>query len=303
LRLGTSLDTDKPIDDVVANAQAARDAGFKSVWSSQIFGADALTVLAVVAREVDGIEVATGVVPIHPRHPMVLAAQALTVQAISGGRLTLGIGLSHKVMVEGVWGISFDKPGTYMREYLDALVPMLRGEAVNVQGSLVKANVFQAVGTAVPSPPSLVVAALGPEMLRLAGTVTDGTVTWMTGIETLRSHVVPTIRNAAEAAGRPAPRVIASVTVCLTDDVSGAAERIDKALAIYPTLPSYKAMLDREGATTPSQVSLVGSRDLIEDGIGALADAGVTEVPAGPIGSKDEVSATFSLLGELATKG
>ncbi len=303
MRLGTSLDTDKPIDEVVASARAARDAGFTSVWSSQIFGVDALTVLAVVAREVDTIEVATGVVPIHPRHPMVLAAQALTVQAISGGRLTLGIGLSHKVMVEGVWGISFDKPGTYMREYLDALVPMLRGEPVNVQGTLVRANVFQAVGPRASSPPSLVVAALGPEMLRLAGTVTDGTVTWMTGIATLRDYVVPTIRSAAEAAGRPAPRVIASVAICLTDDVSAAAERIDKELAIYPTLPSYKAMLDREGVTSASGVSIIGSRDRIEDAIGAFADAGVTEALASPMGSKDEVSATFALLGELAAKG
>jgi F420-dependent oxidoreductase-like protein len=303
MKLGTSLDTDKPIDDVVANARAAKDAGFASVWSSQIFGVDALTVLAVVAREVEGIGVATGVVPIHPRHPMVLAAQARTVQAISGGRLTLGIGLSHQVMVEGVWGISFDKPGTYMREYLDALVPMLRGEPVNVKGTAVSANVFQAVGPTTSSPPSLVVAALGPEMLRLAGTVTDGTVTWMTGIATLRDHIVPTIRSAAEAAGRPAPRVIASVAICLTDDVSGAAERIDKELAIYPTLPSYKAMLDREGATSPSQVSIIGSRDKIEDALGAVVDAGVTEVLTGPIGTKDEVSATFALLGELARKG
>ena len=303
MRLGASLDTDKPIDDVVANARSARDAGFKSVWSSQIFGADALTVLAVVAREVDRIEIATGVVPIHPRHPMVLAAQALTVQAISGGRLTLGIGLSHQVMVEGIWGISFDKPGTYMREYLDALVPMLHAQPVNVQGALVKANVFQAVGPATSSPPSLVIAALGPEMLRLAGTVADGTVTWMTGIGTLRDYIVPTIRSAAEAARRPAPRVIASVAVCLTDDVSGAAERIDKELAIYPTLPSYKAMLDREGATSASDVSIVGSKGRIEDALGALADAGVTEALASPIGSKDEVSGTYALLGELAAKG
>jgi 5,10-methylenetetrahydromethanopterin reductase len=303
MRFATSLDTDKAIDDVVAAAQAARDAGFSAVWSSQIFGVDALTVLAIVGREVEGIEIATGVVPIHPRHPMVLAAQALTVQAISKGRLTLGIGLSHKVMVEGVWGISFDKPGTYMREYLDALVPMLHAEPVNVQGTLVKANVFQKVGPAASSPPSLVVAALGPEMLRLAGTVTDGTVTWMTGIDTLRDYVVPTIRAAAEAAGRPSPRVIASVAVCLTDDVRGAAARIDEQLAIYPTLPSYKAMLDREGVTTASGVSIIGSRDRIEDALGAHADAGVTEVLVAPSGSRDEVAATFALLGELASKG
>lgn len=303
MRLGTSIDTDQPIDAVVASVRAAKDAGFSTVWSSQIFGVDALTVLAVVAREVEGIGVATGVIPIHPRHPQVLAQQALTVQAISKGRLTLGIGLSHKVVVESLWGYSFDAPATYMREYLDALVPMLRGETVNVHGERVHAITTGPVGGVFESAPTLVVAALGTVMLTLAGTVTDGTVTWMTGAATLRDHIVPTIRRAAEAAGRPAPEVIASLPVCCTTDPVAAAERIDAALAIYPTLPSYKAMLDREGATKPSDVALIGSRERIEEALAELAELGVTETSAAVMGSPSEQAATIDALSAIASKG
>jgi len=300
MRIATSIDTDQPIDTVIASARAARGAGFSTVWSSQIFGADALTTLAVVAREVDGIGVATGVVPVHPRHPQVLAQQALTVQAISKGRLTLGIGLSHQVVVEGLWGYEWDRGATYMREYLDALVPMLHGEPVNVKGERVHAVTIGPLGPAECSPPTLVVAALGPVMLRLAGERTDGTVTWMTGIATLRDHIVPTITAAAETAGRPAPQVIASLPICCTTDVAAATERINTTLAIYPTLPSYKAMLDREGAATAAEVALIGSRSQITDQLGQLADAGVTEMGAAVMGTPSEQAATVELLSEVA---
>jgi 5,10-methylenetetrahydromethanopterin reductase len=296
MRLGTSIDTDQPIDAVVASARAAKDAGFSTVWSAQIFGADALTVFAAVAMEVDGIGFATGVIPVHPRHPQVLAQQALTVQAISKGRLTLGIGLSHKVVVEGFWGYSFEAPATYMRQYLEAIVPMLNGQTVSVQGTRVSATTIGPVGPAGATPPKLVIAALAPKMLELAGTLTDGTVTWMTGIATLRDYIVPRITAAAAAAGRPAPEVIASLPVCCTSDVPAAIERINTSLAIYPTLPSYKAMLDKEGAASPADVALVGSKDQIADALGQLAAAGVTEVGAAILGTREEQAATLDAL-------
>ncbi len=302
MRIGTSIDTDQPIDAVIANAKAARDAGFSTVWSSQIFGVDALTVFAVVAREVEGIEFGTGVIPVHPRHPQVLAQQALTVQALSKGRLILGIGLSHQVVVEGMWGYSWAAPGTYMREYLDALVPMLHGETANAKGERVRAVTIGPVGPPVPTPPKLLVAALAPMMLRLAATMTDGTVTWMTGTATLRDYIVPTITKAAEAAGRPSPSIVASLPVCCTTDVASSTERINSALQIYPTLPSYKAMLDKEGATTPADVALIGSKDRIEDGLGQLAAAGVTEMSAAVIGTPAEQSATIEVLSGVASR-
>jgi 5,10-methylenetetrahydromethanopterin reductase len=300
MRLGTSIDTDQPIDDVIASARAAKQAGFSSVWSSQIFGADALTVLAVVAREVDSIELGTGVIPVHPRHPQVLAQQALTVQAISGGRLILGVGLSHKVVVEGMWGIDFSGPAAYMREYLDALIPMLHGEVASVHGARVHAVTIGPVGPKGGTAPTLVMAALGPVMLELAATMTDGTVTWMTGLPTLRDYIVPTITKAAAAAGRPSPRVIASLPMCVTSDVAAAIERINTTLAIYGTLPSYKAMLDKEGATSPGDVAIVGSRDQLLDTLGQLAAAGVTDMGSAIIGSPDERDATIEVLSEFA---
>lgn len=300
MRLATGIDTDQPIDDVITATKAAHDAGFVRVWSSQIFGADALTVLAAVAREVDGIEFGTGVIPVHPRHPQVLAQQALTVQAISKGRLTLGIGLSHKVVVEGMWGISYAKPASYMREYLSALLPLLRGETVDVHGERITASTFSPVGPKGGSAPRVLLAALAPAMLELAGSQTDGTATWMTGTATLRDYLVPAIRKAASEAGRGEPTVVAALPVVVTKDVATAKERIDKALAIYPTLPSYKAMLDREGAAAASDVALLGSRDQVLDGLGALRDAGVTEFNAAMLGSSDEQAATLEALQAFA---
>jgi F420-dependent oxidoreductase-like protein len=302
MRLATTIDTDLPIDEVVANAVTARQAGFTTVWTSQIFGVDALTVLAVVAREVDGIGFGTGVIPVHPRHPQVLAQQALTVQAISAGRLTLGIGLSHKIVVEDMWGFSYDAPATYMREYLDALLPMLRGEVVATTGGRVSATTIGPVGPKVASPPKVVIAALGPAMLALAGSLTDGTVTWMTGTATLRDYIVPTIRKAAADAGRPEPEVIASLPVCVTGDVPATRELIDKTLAIYPNLPSYKAMLDKEGASTASDVAILGTKDDVVRGLDALAEAGVTEMSVAVIGSVPDRATTAEVLADYASR-
>src|SRR5271155_1320241 len=202
LRIGSMLETDKPLPDVVTALQRYQEAGLDHAFASQIFGPDALTLLAVAGSQVPGIGLGTGVVPVYPRHPMMLAQQALTVQAATDNRLLLGIGLSHQIMVEGAWGMSFAKPGSYMREYLASLMPLLRGETINSPGEQVSTNAFMPVGVPGATAPPVLVAALGPAMLELAGTVADGTVTWMTGTMTIGSHIVPTIVKAAEKAGR-----------------------------------------------------------------------------------------------------
>ncbi|HXC19538.1 MAG TPA: LLM class flavin-dependent oxidoreductase, partial [Acidimicrobiales bacterium] len=176
--IAIGLDVDGPLEKTLARAAALRARGFTRMWSSQIFGPDTLTVLALVGREYGDLDLGTAVVPIQPRHPTMLAAQARTVQEAIGGRLSLGIGLSHKAVVEGLWGISFDRPASHMREYLDALVPMLRGERVSVQGERVSATTIGTLGPKETRTPSLLVAALAPKMLEMAGTVTDGTLTW-----------------------------------------------------------------------------------------------------------------------------
>ena len=215
------------IDDVVAEATAARQLGAHTFWSSQIFGHDALTVLAVVGREVPGIELGTAVVPTYPRHPMMLAQQALSTQAAINSRgdagLCLGIGLSHKIVVESMWGLSYDKPVRHLKEYLSVLMPLLEGKPVSFAGEEFRVN----GGVSVPgsSRPSVLVAALGPQMLRVTGALADGTSTWCVGPKTLAELTIPTLRQAAADAGRPEPRVAVALPVCVTDDVAGARAR------------------------------------------------------------------------------
>src|SRR2546423_13528921 len=170
MRYGVMLDTSGSIDEVIKEARWAAGGGLSSVWSPKIFGYDALTLLAVVGREVPGIELGTAVVPTYPRHPIVLAGQALTAQAATGGRIILGIGLSHQVVVEGMWGYSYERPARHMREYLSVLLPLLRGEQVSVQGETLKAATMAPLDVKAPAPPVLL-AALAPVMLQLAGGV------------------------------------------------------------------------------------------------------------------------------------
>ena len=296
MRIAIGLDADGPIDKTLERAHRLHDRGFRSLWSSQIFGPDTLTVLAIVGRELPDLDLGTSVIPIQPRHPSMLAAQARTVQDAIGGHLSLGVGLSHQVVVEGLWGISFDKPGTYMSEYIDALAPMLRGETVNVQGERVKAVTMSALGPKEVTTPSLLIAALGPKMLEIAGSRTDGTVLWMTGPKTIAEHISPTIRAAAEKAGRPAPRVVCSLPIAVTSDLAGARERLNKDYAVYGTLPSYAAMIEREGASSPADVSLLGSKQQVLEQLYGLAQAGVTEFSGAPSGTSDEREGALEVL-------
>src|SRR5215470_1064649 len=178
--------------------QRAADDGFPSAWLSNIFGLDALTALAVAGSQVPGIDVGTAVVPTYPRHPAVLAQQALTTATAVGGRLLLGIGLSHKIVIEDIYGYSFDRPARHMREYLSILLPLLDGQTASFQGETMRAG----IGLSTPRPDRVPVllAAMAPRMLNLAGGQTDGTVLWMTGPVTVRDYVVPAISAAASAA-------------------------------------------------------------------------------------------------------
>ena len=289
---------DGTIDQIVAEAKQAEADGFASFWTPQIFGHDALTALAVVGREVPRIELGTSVVPTFPRHPMMLAQQALTVNAAASGRLCLGIGLSHQVVIETMMGMSFDKPVRHLREYLSVMMPLLEGQPVNFQGEAYQVNVtVTAPGT---SRPAVVVAALGAQMLRVTAAMADGTLTWCTGPATLRDHTVPTLRAAAEAAGRPDQRVIAALPVCVTDDKDAALVRAAAIFQMYGYLPSYRAMLDMEGAAGPADIAIVGSEAEVGDRVRALADVGVTDFGAVEFGGNpDEVARTRALMKSL----
>ncbi len=284
----------RSIDDLVADARACEADGFASYALPQIFGLDAMGVLAVIGREVPRIELATGVVPTYGRHPLTMAQQALTVQAASGGRFALGIGLSHQLVIEGMFGLSFDKPVRHMREYLSVLMPLIREGKASFKGETISTEATVGIEPRIPCP--VLVAALGEQMLKLAGSQTDGTVTWMTGPATLSAHTVPIITAAAAAAGRAAPRISTALPVCVTNDVEAARERAARDFQVYGFLPSYRAMLDREGAEGPADVAIIGDETSVEQQVRALADAGVTEYVAAIFGSHAEREQTRGLL-------
>jgi F420-dependent oxidoreductase-like protein len=284
---------------VVDEAHALADSGFHQLVSSQVLGYDALTLLSHVSAQVPGVEFVTGVVPTYPRHPIVLAQQALTVNAVSGGRLTLGLGLSHRSLIEGIFGYSYARPAQHMRDYLEVLMPLLRREPVAVVDRSVRAFLPGPLGIDAAGP-EVLVAALGPRMLELAGSITSGTITWMTGPRTLASHIVPAIAAAASAAGRPAPRVAAGLPVCVTDNPQASREQAAVQFAEYGTLPAYRAMLDREGVAGPGDVAIVGDEDSVIAQITRLFAIGATEFLAAPFGDREQRQRTRACLAAFA---
>lgn len=286
------------IDGVVESVRTAESQGFATYWVPQIFGYDALTLLAVVGRETERIELGTSVIPTYPRHPAMLAAQAITTQKACDGRLTLGIGLSHQIVIEHMFGMSFDKPVRHLREYLDVLMPLLSNETAAASGETISAAVTLDIPD--PQPVPVMVAALGPQLLKIAGARTAGTITWMTGPRTIEAHTGPALRKAAADAGNPEPKVACGLPVCVTDDVEGARRRASQTYAIYGQLPSYRAMLDREGADGPADVAIIGDEDAVSERIRALESAGVTDFAASEFGSTaDEQERTRDVLRSL----
>jgi F420-dependent oxidoreductase-like protein len=270
-----------PVDATVKTLAQLRDEGFRRVWMAQLpYDPDLTTILAVALHEVDTIQVGSGVIPIQVQHPTQLAQRALTLNAISGGRFSLGIGMSHRMVTEQMWGISWDKPLRQMREYLDGLQPLLAGQPAEATGEFwTTRGALQIPGAPAPD---VYIAALGPQMLRLAGRRTAGTLTWMTGPKTLAEHVGPTLREAAAEAGRQPSdvRVAASLPVAVTDDVDAARKRAAEEFSIYGQLPSYRAMLDREGYAGPEDAAIIGDENTVSERLAELAKAGVDEFAA-----------------------
>ena len=253
------------LDDVVALAKSAEAAGLDSLWMANIFSFDAISTLAIIGRETSTIGLGTAVTPTYPRHPTAIAQQALTTAAASGSRFTLGIGLSHKIVIENMLGMSYDKPVRHIRDYLSILGPLSRNEPVSYRGEDYSTNL--ALNAKGAPPFGIVVAALGPQMLKATAELADGTLTWCTGPNTLADHTIPTINAAAAAVDRPAPRVIAALPVCVTSDAEAAKGRAAKVFEIYGSLPSYRAMLDREGAAGPEDIAITGSEAEVIDRI------------------------------------
>lgn len=297
MRIGIFAGDGSPTQLVDKARQAEAD-GFDSFWLPQIFGVDALGVHTLIGGTVPRIELGTAVVPTYSRHPIALASQALTVSSVSGGRLTLGVGLSHQMVIESMYGQSFEKPVRHMREYLSALVPLCAGENVAFEGETLSVAAQISVDGAVPVP--VMVAALGPAMLKLAAERTAGTITWMTGPKTLGDHIVPTITAAAEAAGTGDMRVVGALPVAVTDDADAVRARAATIFQVYGFLPSYRAMLDREGAAGPEDVALIGTEAEVRAGVERMRSAGVTDFVAVEFSTDEPVAtATRELLKSL----
>jgi len=286
--------------EVAVHAAQAEADGFSSYWVNQQVVPDALTLLATLGHATASIELGTAVVPTWTRHPLVMAAQALTTQDVVGGRLVLGIGLAHREPLEERYRIPFSRPATNMSEYLDVLLPALEDRAVDAHGTAWSATFESMGGPPGVAAPTTMLAAMGPRMLAMAGARTGGTILWLSGPRTVAERIRPALVAAAERAGRTPPRIVASVPVCVTDRPREVRALIDSVLAGYNSLPSYRSVLDHEGAASVSEVSVVGDEDEVRTHLERFAAAGTTDFSALEFTlESDEARRTRALLREL----
>jgi len=291
-----ALATGKTVSEQVADIVEAERRGFDSYWYAQTGETDVLTTLALAGRETQKIELGTGVIPTYTRHPNVLAQQAATVNAATNGRLVLGIGPSHRPGVERL-GLTYDRPALHIREYVQILRALTTDGSVDFHGEY-----FQmAAGFKLPGvqPFPILISALAPLMLRVAGEVADGTITWMAGITALRQHVVPRLTEAAINAGRPAPRVVVGVPIVVTDDQPAGRATAAETFQIYGKLENYRRVLDRGEAPGPGDVSAVGTETEVADQLAAYAAAGATDLMAVVYPTGDNHQASIQRTTEL----
>jgi F420-dependent oxidoreductase-like protein len=310
VRIGLWLDdANRTLDEVERGLRAAADAGFDTVWLGERGDWDPLTLLAAAggpgpatgtsrSDEADGTTFGTSIVRTYPRHPLALAAQALTAAAATGNRLVLGIGPGPGPVVEGMYGYPYATPVANLREYLSVLLPALHGQNVSHRGEHWIANGSVTIAGAVAPP--VLLSALGPRMLAVAGELADGTIITWAGPDCVDSYIVPTLSAAAAAAGRPTPGVVAGVCLCLTGDPDGARHWVDTMFGAARNLPSYRAMFDRQGVDGPGDLTVAGDEATLEREIRRFADAGVTDLQVVPVGPVEEQARTVAFAASLA---
>ena len=286
------------VERLRADARWAEEAGLTSAWIPQIPDEfDALTAAAIVGAETTRIEVGTAIVPVQPRHPIALAQQALSVQAVCNGRLRLGLGVAHHWIIDEMMGMPYERPAATMRAYLDVLDAAFAGPGpVDVENDLFRVHNPLDITDLTPTP--VLLAALGPVMLKLAGERADGTILWMADERTIGEHVAPTITKAAARAGRAAPRIVAGVPLCLCgdDEVDTAVARANRILAEAEISPNYQRLLEHGDAEQVGDLLAAGSESSIEKRLHAFADAGATDISVRvlPIGdNRDELVASY----------
>jgi 5,10-methylenetetrahydromethanopterin reductase len=292
---GSGLVSQPCLDDITNAAVEAEAAGLSSFWMAQIGLIDALTLLTVAGARTSTLELGTAVIPTWVRHPQQVAAQALTTQAAVGGRLVLGIGLAHQPSVENRWNLTWEKPIRHLLDYLAVLEELLGTGRCSYRGEVWS---FEGESPLITdTPPTVMLAALGDQMLRIAGRRSAGTILWCVGPRTLEQQIVPKINEAAAGAGRPAPRTVCSLPVWVTDRPDEARAQVARELTLYGQLPSYRAMLDIEGVAGPADIALISSEAQVAEGLAAVAAAGATDFTAVVQGfDADETARTMSVL-------
>ena len=283
------------LDQIITDVQTTETQGFSSYWLAQTALIDATAMLGLAGMQTSTIELGTAVVPTWERHPHALAGQALTAQAACGGRFILGIGLSHRPVVEGMLRMEWDRPVRHMIDYLDVLQPLLTDGKVSHQGEVW--SFMGSGGRPTHEPPKVMLAALGEQMLRLAGKRTDGTILWCVGPTTIEQQIIPIMGTAAEQAGRSAPSVVCSLPVWVTDDPVPAKDFVATTFKDYAALPSYRAMLDIEGVQGIESIALIGSEQQVADGLGRISESGATDFTGVVMGANaDEMHRARSVL-------
>jgi F420-dependent oxidoreductase-like protein len=285
MRIGLQVSADRgryatKVEKLQADARWADEAGLDTIWTPQIPDEiDVMTAVTLLGTATSRIEIGTSIVPLQPRHPVVLAQQALSNQAVCRGRFTLGLGVSHHWIIKDMMGLPYERQALTMRCYLDVLDQALAGPGmVEVRNELF--DIHQPLDITDLTPTPVLIAALGPIMLKLAGERTDGTVLWLADERTIASHVVPAITKAAERVGRPAPRIMAGVPVCLCrdDEVEAAIERTNRTLSEVVASPNYVRLMEHGDAQSIGDVLVCGDESAMEQRLRRFAEAGVTDL-------------------------
>jgi F420-dependent oxidoreductase-like protein len=292
------------VDKMVEQAKRAEADGFTSLWYASAVGGDPLVAMALAGRATSSIELGTSVLQTYTAHPVLQANRAVSVaEAMGRPGFTLGLGPSHRPPIEDAYGLSYANPGRHTEEYIQVLTALLQGETVHFEGEDFRVHAGGPPAAERVEIPVLL-AALAPRMLRVAGQLTAGTILWMGNEQAIEAHVAPRLREAATAAGRPAPRIVADLPVAVHDDVAEARATAAQVFAGYGELPNYRRLLDIGGAAGPAEAAIVGDEAAVTARIEALFKAGATDVWAAPFPVGDDRSAsrarTRALLKELA---
>ncbi|WP_328491867.1 LLM class F420-dependent oxidoreductase [Streptomyces sp. NBC_00414] len=304
MTIGAALSPQNRIDSTVRLAREAHEAGLHSAWFGQTFGYDSPSLAAIVGREVPGLQVGTAAVPVFGRHPLLVSSQAQTAQAATGGRYHLGLALGTKQLTEAAFGIPYERPIGRLREFLTALRPLLETGSADFHGELLNATTPLSARVPGAEPPvPLLVAAMGPQSLRVSGELADGILPLLAGPRALAEHIVPAVTAAAEAAGRPSPRIVAFVPGVVTADVEAVRETATESLAFYEQFPSYQRVIELSGGTRAVDLAVIGDEETVAAEVRRYREAGATEVvfTATDLGGEADRRRTWKLLGELAT--